>query len=208
MNTQCAHVRSGLAGHPEDTHVSLLVVVKKLEFVNISDTELFLDSRDQRRTLEASASERVKCLLQFLHFVKLRMQLYNSHVLLTSRLLGLHETRGIIDAGDQATSDFGIKSARMARLIDFEDLLDPGDDFMGAGVRRFVQVDHSILLQDVEWAFCGRKSAGQRREVGGFDVQFIEMLKRVRQLFATWQAGSVARFKSHTDNSGWGGECL
>ena len=79
---------------------------------------------------------------------------------------------------------------------------------MGTGVRRLVQVDHSVLLQDVKRALCGRKAAGKRREVGCFDVQFVEVLKRVRQLCATGQARSVARFKRHTDNSGRGGECL
>ena len=49
---------------------------------------------------------------------------------------------------------------------------------MRTRVRWLVQVDHTVLLQNVEWAFCGRISTGQGREMRCLDVQLIEVLKR------------------------------
>ena len=59
------------------------------------------------------------------------------------------KTGGVVDAHDEASCDFGVESARVARFVDFEDFLDPGDDFVRGWIRRLVQVDHTVLLQDV-----------------------------------------------------------
>ena len=40
----------------------------------------------------------------------------------------------------------------MASLVNLEDFLDPGNDLMGRGVGGLVQVDDTVLLEDVDGA--------------------------------------------------------
>ena len=79
------------------------------------------------------------------------MELNHGYVLFTSRLLGFDETGGIINACNQAASDFGIESTRVACLFNFEDFLDPSNNFVRGRVGWFVKVDDTILLEDVDW---------------------------------------------------------
>ena len=65
----------------------------------------------------------------------------------------------------------------MACFVDFEDFLDPGDDFVGGWIRRLVQVDHTILLQDVNGSICRRVPARQRGKVRRLDIQLVEVLE-------------------------------
>jgi hypothetical protein len=55
-----------------------------------------------------------------------------------------------------------IQSTRMTGLLDSENPLDPGDDFMGAGVGWLVQIDAAVLQILLQWSFewCG--SGGNR----------------------------------------------
>jgi len=92
MNAQGTYVGTSLAGNPEDTHVALFVVLNQARLIDRSDTELLLDCRDQRWSLEKSASEGIDCLLKLFHFVKLCVELNDGNVLFTSGLLGLNET--------------------------------------------------------------------------------------------------------------------
>ncbi len=50
----------------------------------------------------------------------------------------------------------------MTGLLDSENPLDPGDDFMGAGVGWLVQIDAAVLQILLQWSFewCG--SGGNR----------------------------------------------
>lgn len=68
----------------------------------------------------------------------------------------------------------------MAGFFDFEDLFDPGDDFVGAGIRWFVQVDTTVFFEDVERAFGWGVTARERSEVCGFDVQLVKVLEKER----------------------------
>lgn len=52
MDAKRPNVRAGLAGDPENTEVAVIIELDKLGFVDGSDTELALDGRNQRRTLE------------------------------------------------------------------------------------------------------------------------------------------------------------
>ena len=111
MNAHGTHVSTSLAGHPENTHIALLIVVKHLGFVNGADTELLLDGGDQGRSLEDGASQSHQGLLNLLNFVDVLVELEDGYVLLTSGLLSLYQAGSVINASNQATSDLGVQGA-------------------------------------------------------------------------------------------------
>ena len=90
----------------------------------------------------------------------------------------LHQSSRVVDACDQASSDFRVQRTGVTGLVDFEDFLDPSDDLVGGWIRGLVEVDHTVLLEDVDGPVGGRVSAWQRREVGCLDVELIEVLHK------------------------------
>ena len=72
--------------------------------------------------------------LKILDFVNVLVEFDYGDVLFTGRLLSLHESSGVVDAHYQTSSDFGVKSAGVASLFNFENFLNPGDDFVGRWV--------------------------------------------------------------------------
>ena len=89
MNAEGSHVGSSFAAHPEDAHVSCLIILNKLDLIDRPDTKLLLDSGDERRALEAGTSERVQSFLNLLDLVNTLMELEDCNVLLSGRLLSL-----------------------------------------------------------------------------------------------------------------------
>jgi hypothetical protein len=113
VNAKSSDVGTSFTRHPEDTHISLLVVVEELALVNGTNTELFLDCRDQRRSLEDWANQARESLLNLLNLLDVLVKLDNCDVLFTSRLLSLDKTGGIVNAGNEATCDFRIEGTRV-----------------------------------------------------------------------------------------------
>jgi len=177
MNTEGSDVSSSFTGNPEDAHVTLFVVLNELGLVDSSDSELLLDSRDERRSLEAGTLKSVNSLLELLDLVDALMELDNGDVLFTSRLLGLNESSGVVDADDEASSNLRVQSSGVTSLLNLQDFLDPGNDLMGRGVGWLVEVDDTILLQDVNGTVGGRVTARKGSEVGSFHVELVEVLK-------------------------------
>ena len=66
----------------------------------------------------------------------------------------------------------------MASLVDLENFLDPCDDFVRGGVRWLVQIDHTVLLENVNGSIRWRVAARQGREVRSLDVQLVEVLEK------------------------------
>jgi len=130
MDTEGSNISSSFARNPEDSHVSLLVILDELALIDGSNSEFLLDSRDEWRSLEDSSSECLQSLLKLLYFVNLSMELDNGDVLLTGRLLGLDESSGVVDASNEAPSDLRIQSTTMTGLLNLQDSLDPSNDFM------------------------------------------------------------------------------
>ena len=58
------------------------------------------------------------------------MQLDDGDVLLTSGLLGVNESSGVIDGGDEAACYLGVKCTRVTSHFDFKDFLNPRNDFV------------------------------------------------------------------------------
>ena len=176
MDAESSHIGASFAADPEDAHVAVLVVLDQLGLVDRPDSELLLDGGDQGRPLEAGPFERVESLLQLLDLVERLVQLDYSHVLFTSRLLGFHEARCIVDTNDEAASDLWIQCARMSSFVDFEDFLDPGDDLVRRGVRWLVEVDDTVGLKDVDGSIGRRVATREWCEVRRLDVQLVEVL--------------------------------
>ena len=130
MYAEGSDIGTSLATDPEDTHISLFVVLKKLSLVNSSDSKLFLNCGNERWSLEACSCESFKGLLKLLDLVDLAVQLDNSYVLFTSGLLSLDKSSCIVDTCDKATSDFRIESTTMTSLINLKNSLNPCNDLV------------------------------------------------------------------------------
>lgn len=109
VNAHGSNVSTGFTTQPEDTHISLLVVIKKLRFINSSYSQFLLDGRNERRSLEARSSQILNGFLKSFDFINMLMQFNDGNVLFTSRLLSFHKSSGVIDANNQASCNLRIK---------------------------------------------------------------------------------------------------
>ena len=105
------------------------------------------------------------------------MELDNSNVLFTSGLLGLDKSCGVVDASDKAASNLWIEGTTMPGLFNLQDSLDPSDDLVGTWVRWLVQIDHTILLQNVNWSVQWRVTTWEWGKMIGFHVKLIVILQ-------------------------------
>ena len=176
MDAESTDVGTSLTGDPHNSEVSLLIVLDELQVIDSPDAELLLDSGDQWWPLEAGTGQLLQSSLDLLDLVDALMQLEHSNVFFTSRLLSLDQSGGILDADDEAASDLGIEGTTVTGLLDLQDLLDPGDDLMGGGVGWLVEVDHTVVLEDVDGSLGGRVAAGEGGEVVGLHIEFVEVL--------------------------------
>jgi hypothetical protein len=92
--------------------------------VNGSNTELALDGRNERWPLEKGTGEGLQgtCKLSFATW-ELVVKTNDTHVFLSSTLLGLDEAGCAIDADNKAASDLGVKSATVTGLLNPKSLL-------------------------------------------------------------------------------------
>lgn len=160
VHTESSDVGTGLTADPEHTKMSVIIKLVELALVNGSDTQLSLDGRDQRWTLEESTSKGLKSSCELcLTTWELVVKSDHTNVFLSGSLLRLHESGRAIDTDDQATSNLGIKSSTVSSLLHSaqvsnrldlpyfrclpEHSLDPCYDFVGRRVGRLVEVDHT-----------------------------------------------------------------
>jgi hypothetical protein len=176
MDTKSTDIGSSFAGNPEDTEISLFIVLNEFQFVNFSNSQFLLDSRNQRRSLETGSGKLVEGTLNFINFIDGSMELKDTHVLFTGGLLGLDESSGVFNADNEASSDLRIESSTVSGLLDLKDLLDPGNDFMGRRVGRLIEVDNTVMLELVNGSLVRRESTGEGSEMAGFHVEFLEVL--------------------------------
>jgi hypothetical protein len=157
VHTESTDVGTGLTADPENTQVALIVEFVKLALVNGSDTELSLDSGDQRWTLEKSTSQglqsaRKLCLSSW----ELVVQSNDTDVLLTGSLLGLDQTRSAVNADNQTSSNLWIEGTTVTSLLNSEHALDPSNDFVRGWVGGLVKVNDTgadVGLQvALEWS--------------------------------------------------------
>lgn len=84
MDTKGTHVSTSFTADPENSHITVFIVLNELGLVDRSDSELLLDSRDKGRSLEASTFKCVDSFLELLDLVKRLMKLNDSNVFFTS----------------------------------------------------------------------------------------------------------------------------
>lgn len=138
VDAEGSDVGSGLARHPKDAEVAIVVELDQAALVDGSDTELALDGGDERGALEEGARELLESLGKGgLAALDLVMETDDADVLLAGTLLGLDESGGAVNADNwsllgltaekgreertQAASDLGIESTRVARLLNTTD---------------------------------------------------------------------------------------
>lgn len=134
VDAEGSDVGSGLARHPEDAEVAVVVELDQAALVDGSDTELALDGRNERGALEEGARELLESLGKgSLAALDLVVETDDADVLLAGTLLGLDESSGAVNADNwsllaltaekgreertQAASDLGVESTRVARLL-------------------------------------------------------------------------------------------
>lgn len=118
VHAKSTDIGTSLTADPEDTEVALIVKLDELALVDSSDTELTLDGRDQRRTLEQSTSEGLESASELsLTARQLVVEANDADVFLSGTLLGLDETSSTVNADNQTSSDLGIKSTTVASLL-------------------------------------------------------------------------------------------
>jgi hypothetical protein len=126
--------------------MTVVVKLEQLGLMNRTDTELTLNGRDQRGALEESTGQSLEGLGELLLGLDGVVEAEDADVLLTGSLLGLDQTGGTVNADNQASSDLGIKSSTVTSLLDAENAADPGDNLVGRGVGRLVQVDDTVSI--------------------------------------------------------------
>jgi hypothetical protein len=118
VNTECSDVGTSLTADPEDTEVTVVVELDELALVDGSDTELTLDGRDQRRTLEERTGEGLESAGELsLTTGQLVVEADDSHILLSGTLLRLDKTSGAVNADNQATGNLGIEGTAVTSLL-------------------------------------------------------------------------------------------
>jgi hypothetical protein len=126
--------------------VAVVIELNQLGLMDSTDTELTLDSRDQRRALEESSGQGLKGLGELLLRLDGVVEAENADVLLTSSLLRLDQAGGTVNADNQASSNLGIKSSTVTSLLDTENAADPSDNLVRRRVGGLVQVDDTVSI--------------------------------------------------------------
>jgi hypothetical protein len=198
MDTESTDIGTGLARHPKDTEVAVIVKLDKLALVDGADTELTLDGGNKRRALEQRTGEGLEGLgessLAAGHLV---METDNANVLLSGTLLGLDETGSTINTDNQAASDLGIEGTGVASLLNTEHALEPGDNLVGRGVGGLVKVDNTAGNVGLDIAAVGGRTGRNGCPVVGANEQLIVVLQEERQVLVIY--GSSRRRRGHDD---------
>mmetsp|Transcript_98276 Transcript_98276/g.248059 ORF Transcript_98276/g.248059 Transcript_98276/m.248059 type:complete len:255 (+) Transcript_98276:523-1287(+) len=126
VNAHRPDVRAGLARHPIDASMPLLIVFDELCLINGAHTQLPLHSGDHWGTLEQSTIQRVKGLLNLWSSTRdCRVEPDDGHVLFARRLLRLYQTRSTVQANQEAARYLRIQSSRVTCFLALQDTLDP-----------------------------------------------------------------------------------
>lgn len=118
MDTKRPNVSSRFAADPEDTKVTVIVELNKFALVDSPDTQLSLDSRNQRGPLEQGTRQRLEGLGKgCLAARDSVMEANDCHVFFAGSLLRLDETSCAVDADNETASDLGIEGTTVTSLF-------------------------------------------------------------------------------------------
>jgi hypothetical protein len=116
--TKGTDVGTGLAADPENTQMTIVVELDELALVNRTDTQLTLNSRNQRRTLKKGTGKRLEGLGKgSLAAWDLVVETDDSNVFFTGSLLRLDQTSGTVDADNETACDLGIQGTGVTSLL-------------------------------------------------------------------------------------------
>jgi hypothetical protein len=181
VDAEGSNVGTSLAADPEDTEVTIIVELDELALVDGSDTELTLDGRNQRGTLEERTGEGFESASELsLAARQLVVEADDGNVLLSSTLLRLDETSGAVNADNQASSDLGIEGTAVASLFASKNALDPGDDLVTGRVRGLVEINDTRADVGLEVALERRAAIGDGGKVTSSNQQFVVVLEEQR----------------------------
>ena len=99
-----------------------------------------------------------------------------------------------VQTDNKASCDFGIQSTRVTGFFNSQDLFDPGNDFVWAGIGGFVQVDAAVLKIFLDGSFERGRSSGDRSIVVGKNVHFIVVFEEKGPLGAVEGHFFIGRF--------------
>lgn len=214
VDAEGSDVGTGLTADPENTEVSVIIKLDQLALVDGSNTELTLDGRDQRGTLEERAGQGLESTGELgLATGQLVVKANDCNILLSSTLLGLDKTSSAVNANDQATSDLGIKGTAVTSLLhsnqrkkkvslriqaeikghsqsnidEPEHALDPSDDLVTRGIGRLIEVDDSRADVRLDVALQRRAAIGNGGEVTRSNENCQRRLESVARHFNFWK---------------------
>mmetsp|Transcript_944 Transcript_944/g.1207 ORF Transcript_944/g.1207 Transcript_944/m.1207 type:complete len:241 (+) Transcript_944:1720-2442(+) len=182
MHAHSTHVRSCLTADPEHAKVALHVILHHLALVDGSDTQLALDSRDERRTLEDGALELLQCLAKLVLALDGSVQASNRHVLFTRALLRLNQPGRTLHTHDKAARHLRIQRATVPCLLHAQDPADPCHHLVTGGVGGLVKIDYTVAYVVEDWALERRAAVRDRRVVPRADVELVVVLEQQRPL--------------------------
>lgn len=117
VHAEGTDVSTSLTADPEDTEMAVVVELQQLNLVDGSDTELTLDSGDQRGSLEQRSGEGLERAQNLLFRLNLVVETDDTHVLLSGTLLGLYQPSRTVDTDDQTSGDLGVEGSTVSSLL-------------------------------------------------------------------------------------------
>lgn len=118
MDTQRPDVCSSLTRNPEYTQIPLVVVFNQFTLVNRPDSQLSLDGRDQRGSLEQGTSQGFKSSRKGLFVGEGIVESDDADVFFSSTLLGFDKSGSSVDTDNQTSSNFRVECSGMSSLLD------------------------------------------------------------------------------------------
>lgn len=157
MDTKSPNVCSSFTGDSKNTQSLLSIILQQFRLIDCPHTELSLYCRYLWRLLEETACKNIQDILQFSLGINWAMESHNPNILFTRSLLRLGQSSCSLKTNNQTSGNFRIEGSWVSCPLDVEDFLDPWDNFMGAGIGRFIKIDNTILkiLFKRSFKWCG-----------------------------------------------------
>jgi hypothetical protein len=148
-----------------------------LIIIDMADAELLFDCGNGRRTLVEFAGQELNGFRER-GIVDRIMEAKDSDILLACVLLRLRNACGSFNTDDEAACDFRIESAGMAGFLDIENPFHPGNDLVGGGVGRFVEVEDTVFEQIAKRTLVRGVATGEWGEEAATTQEVAEILEK------------------------------
>ncbi|EOA24056.1 hypothetical protein CARUB_v10017275mg [Capsella rubella] len=177
VNTHGPNVSTRLTRHPENNQMPISIILKQLAFVDCPDPKLSFNSRDQRRPLEHSSSERFKSSSHFSNIRDSRVKPSYTDVLFTRTLLRFHKPCGSVNTDNEISGDFRVKSSTVTSFLNTEDTLNPSNNLVRRRIRGFIEIDDTVPDIFLKRTFERGVTGADWSVVTGTDVELVVVLE-------------------------------